>query len=98
MPDVSFGPFRRFVTTSAGCTTPTRPLFGLEEAHKSPRRPTGANEEEKGPRGGSTHHHQPPTTTTSTPAAPPAPPSPGHETRLRPIFSHSIHHHHHHWG
>src|SRR5271168_1172017 len=25
MPDASFGPFRRFVTTSAGCTTPTRP-------------------------------------------------------------------------
>src|SRR5271155_3948056 len=47
----SFGPFRRFVTTSAGCTTSTTPLIGPDEAHESPRRPTQAHEEEKGPIG-----------------------------------------------
>src|SRR6202522_2855677 len=48
----SFGPFRRYVTTSAGCTTPATPLIGPDEAHESPRRPTAAKKANAGPQRG----------------------------------------------
>src|ERR1700678_1936732 len=39
-----------FFILPAGCTTPTTPLFGVDDSHESPRRPTQAHEEGKGPK------------------------------------------------
>src|ERR1700678_4836351 len=35
--------FTVHITNLAGCTTPTTPLFGADNSHEGPRRPTAAN-------------------------------------------------------
>src|ERR1700678_1998595 len=37
------------LTNLAGCTTPTTPLFGADDSHEGPRRPTAANEGRRRP-------------------------------------------------
>src|ERR1700678_2954305 len=40
----------------AGCTTPTTPLFGVDDSHKSPRRPQQPTKADAGPQRGKTAH------------------------------------------
>src|SRR5271168_178323 len=40
----------------AGCTTPTTPLFGVDDSHESPRRPQQPTKAHAGPRRGKTTH------------------------------------------
>src|ERR1700678_3130559 len=40
----------------AGCTTPTTPLFGMDDSHKSPRRPQQPTKADAGPQKGKTAH------------------------------------------
>src|SRR5580692_315999 len=40
----------------AGSTTPTTPLFGVDDSHKSPRRPQQPTKADTGPRRGKTAH------------------------------------------
>src|SRR5271155_6133004 len=45
-----------FFILLAGCTTPTTPLFGVDDSHKSPRRPQQPTKADAGPRRGKTAH------------------------------------------
>src|ERR1700678_4071579 len=41
-----------FFILPAGCTTPTTPLFGVDDSHKSPQRPQQPTKADAGPRRG----------------------------------------------
>src|SRR5271168_5119896 len=45
-----------FLILLAGCTTPTTPLFGMDDSHKSPQRPQQPTKADAGPRRGKTAH------------------------------------------
>src|SRR5271168_1040646 len=45
-----------FFILLAGCTTPTTPLFGVDDSHESPRRPQQPTKADAGPRRGKTAH------------------------------------------
>src|ERR1700678_3395709 len=45
-----------FFILPAGCTTPTTPLFGVDDSHESPRRPQQPTKAHAGPRRGKTAH------------------------------------------
>src|SRR5271155_2249273 len=45
-----------FFILLAGCTTPTTPLFGVDDSHKSPQRPQQPTKANASPRRGKTAH------------------------------------------
>src|ERR1700678_4008215 len=51
-----FSIYFSFFILLAGCTTPTTPLFGVDDSHEIPQRPQQSTKADAGPRRGKTAH------------------------------------------